>query len=101
MSELTHFDERGASRMVDTSDKPETHRLARASACVRMAPATIALIRNRRYILPALTAPFRSPPGPSLAEAPLGPQIERIEQDDRPVDASAAAAGYSPPRTRS
>ena len=39
MSELTHFDERGASRMVDTSDKPETHRLARASALVRMAPA--------------------------------------------------------------
>src|SRR3984893_15652505 len=47
MSELTHFDERGASRMVDTSDKPETHRLARASALVRMAPATLALIRDR------------------------------------------------------
>src|ERR1043165_2020571 len=47
MSELTHFDERAASRMVDTSDKPETHRLARASAAVRMAPATLALIRDR------------------------------------------------------
>jgi cyclic pyranopterin phosphate synthase len=47
MSELTHFDERGASRMVDTSDKPETHRLARARALVRMAPATAALIRDR------------------------------------------------------
>src|SRR6476660_8099217 len=47
MSELTHFDERGASRMVDTSDKPETHRLARASGYVRMAPATAALIRDR------------------------------------------------------
>ncbi len=47
MSELTHFDERGASRMVDTSDKPETHRLARASGTVRMAPATAALIRDR------------------------------------------------------
>jgi cyclic pyranopterin phosphate synthase len=47
VSELTHFDERGASRMVDTSDKPETHRLARASALVRMAPATLALIRDR------------------------------------------------------
>jgi cyclic pyranopterin phosphate synthase len=46
MSELTHFDERGASRMVDTSDKPETHRLARASALVRMAPATLARIRD-------------------------------------------------------
>src|SRR5882672_8178136 len=47
MADLTHFDERGASRMVDTSDKPETLRQARASGLVRMAPATIALIRDR------------------------------------------------------
>jgi cyclic pyranopterin phosphate synthase len=47
MSELTHFDERGASRMVDTSTKPETLREATASGLVRMAPATAALIRDR------------------------------------------------------
>lgn len=47
MSDLTHFDEHGASRMVDTSDKPETVRQARASGVVRMAPDTQALIRNR------------------------------------------------------
>jgi len=47
MSELTHFDEHGASRMVDTSDKPETLRQARASGLVRMAPATAALVRDR------------------------------------------------------
>src|SRR5215813_759656 len=47
MADLTHFDERGASRMVDTSDKPETLREARASALVRVAPATLALIRDR------------------------------------------------------
>src|ERR1043166_6879342 len=47
MSELTHFDEHGASRMVDTSAKPETLREARASGLVRMAPATAELIRNR------------------------------------------------------
>ncbi|MBY0524796.1 MAG: cyclic pyranopterin monophosphate synthase MoaC [Gemmataceae bacterium] len=47
MSELTHFDERGASRMVDTSGKPETLRTARASALIRVAPATLALIRDR------------------------------------------------------
>ncbi|HEY3651346.1 MAG TPA: hypothetical protein VGL33_25500, partial [Streptosporangiaceae bacterium] len=74
--------------------------------------ALFALIRNRRYILPTLAAPFRALPGPSpsRAETPLafGPRIERIEQDDqddelsdRPADASAAAAGYSLPRTRS
>jgi cyclic pyranopterin monophosphate synthase len=47
MADLTHFDEHGASRMVDTSDKPETLRQARASGLIRMAPATLALIRDR------------------------------------------------------
>jgi cyclic pyranopterin phosphate synthase len=47
VTELTHFDEHGASRMVDTSAKPETLREARASGLVRMAPATLALIRDR------------------------------------------------------
>jgi cyclic pyranopterin phosphate synthase len=47
MSGLTHFDNEGASRMVDTSAKPETHRLARASGLIRMAHATAALIRDR------------------------------------------------------
>ena len=46
-SELTHFDEHGASRMVDTSAKPETFREAKASGLVRMAVATAALIRDR------------------------------------------------------
>jgi len=48
MADLTHFDERGASRMVDTSEKPETLRQARGSGLVRMAPATLALIRDRK-----------------------------------------------------
>jgi cyclic pyranopterin phosphate synthase len=47
MTPLSHFDEQGASRMVDTSAKPETERLARASGSVRMAPATLDLIRNQ------------------------------------------------------
>jgi cyclic pyranopterin monophosphate synthase len=47
MAELTHFDEQGASRMVDVGAKPETERLARASATVRAQPATIALIRDK------------------------------------------------------
>jgi cyclic pyranopterin phosphate synthase len=48
MPELTHFDERGASRMVDTSAKPETLREARASGRIRMAPATMTLIQDRK-----------------------------------------------------
>jgi cyclic pyranopterin phosphate synthase len=47
MSQLSHFDEKGASRMVDVAAKPETRRQARASGWVRMAPATAALIRDR------------------------------------------------------
>jgi cyclic pyranopterin phosphate synthase len=47
MPELTHFDDHGASRMVDTSAKPETLRVARASGLVRMAPATLTLIRDK------------------------------------------------------
>src|ERR1041385_1522471 len=47
MSELSHFDEKGASRMVDVSAKPETERLARASGLVRMKSETLTLIRDR------------------------------------------------------
>lgn len=48
MAELTHFDESGASRMVDTSAKPETLREARASGRIRMQPATLALILDQK-----------------------------------------------------
>ncbi|AWM41981.1 Cyclic pyranopterin monophosphate synthase accessory protein 1 [Gemmata obscuriglobus] len=47
MTTLSHFDDSGASRMVDVGAKAETHRVARASALVRMQPATLALIRNK------------------------------------------------------
>ena len=48
MSELTHFDESGASRMVDVTDKDVTLRTARASGCVRLKPSTLALVMDRR-----------------------------------------------------
>lgn len=41
---LTHFDPDGAPRMVDVDAKPETSRVARARARVRMLPATLARI---------------------------------------------------------
>src|SRR3954453_15641950 len=47
MSDLTHFDNAGAARMVDTSAKPETQREAKASALVRMQPVTLTLIRDK------------------------------------------------------
>ena len=47
MSGLTHFDEQGASRMMDVSAKGETAREARASVLVRLRPETLAMIRDR------------------------------------------------------
>ncbi|HEY5676647.1 MAG TPA: cyclic pyranopterin monophosphate synthase MoaC [Myxococcales bacterium] len=43
---LTHFDERGAARMVDVAAKDETHRVAVAAGWIRMEPATLALVKS-------------------------------------------------------
>jgi len=43
---LTHFDERGAARMVDVGAKPETHRTATASGFIRMLPATLEIVAS-------------------------------------------------------
>ncbi len=43
-SPLTHFDAQGQAHMVDVAAKTETHRVARAEGCIRMLPATLALI---------------------------------------------------------
>lgn len=48
-SDLTHFDESGASRMVDVTAKEITPRLARASGRVVMQPATLARIQQRGF----------------------------------------------------
>ena len=45
MSPFTHLDARGRVRMVDVSAKPETARDAVARGRVRMAPATLRLLR--------------------------------------------------------
>ena len=41
---LTHFDERGAARMVDVGSKSETHRVAVAAGAIRMRPETLAIV---------------------------------------------------------
>ena len=45
MSELTHFNQEGRSRMVDVSNKPVTHRTAVAAGEIRMAPEVLQAIR--------------------------------------------------------
>lgn len=47
MTELTHFDEKGASRMVDVSTKSVTLRSATATGLVVMQPETLRLILDR------------------------------------------------------
>ena len=48
MKKLTHFDEKGASRMVDVGGKRATRRVARAGAVARMKPETLRLITNKK-----------------------------------------------------
>ncbi len=64
MSDLTHFDEHGASRMVDVSGKALSLRQARASGRVRMATSTLSLIRDRKVATdkPAQDKPAQDKP---------------------------------------
>ena len=48
MSKLTHVDDEGRARMVDTSEKISTARRAVASGIVRMAAATVVAIRKHQ-----------------------------------------------------
>jgi cyclic pyranopterin phosphate synthase len=48
MGDLSHFDDSGASRMVDVTGKDVTLRTARASGRVRLQPSTLSLVLDRR-----------------------------------------------------
>lgn len=48
MSELTHFDAKGAAHMVDVSDKEVTDRIATAKGSVTMLPETLSMITEGR-----------------------------------------------------
>jgi len=48
VSEFTHFDESGASRMVDVGQKAVTQRMARAECTVSMQAETAAMIQGKR-----------------------------------------------------
>jgi cyclic pyranopterin phosphate synthase len=48
MSQLSHFDTQGGSRMVDVGGKAITARTARASGRVRLRAETLALVRDRQ-----------------------------------------------------
>ena len=46
MKKLTHMDESGRPKMVDITEKPDTHRQAVARGLVRMQPDTLELIKK-------------------------------------------------------
>jgi cyclic pyranopterin phosphate synthase len=48
MSSLSHFDDSGASRMVDVGDKPVTKRVAKAVGYITMEPETLTLILDKQ-----------------------------------------------------
>ena len=92
MTELTHFDEHGASRMVDVGAKDVTHRMARAESFVVMRPETLKLIVDRRVAkgdvlevarLAGIMATKRTADLIPLCH-PLG--IDGVDVDLRPVD---------------
>lgn len=45
-SRFNHFDAQGQAHMVDVASKAETHRVARASGCIRMQPETLQMIKH-------------------------------------------------------
>ncbi|MFO8049293.1 MAG: cyclic pyranopterin monophosphate synthase MoaC [Desulfosudaceae bacterium] len=47
MSEFTHIDEKGQSRMVDVTDKEDTHRVAVATGAVSMSRELFETLENR------------------------------------------------------
>lgn len=46
MAKLSHLDEAGKARMVDTGDKPVQHREAVAAGYIKMSPDTIRLVKD-------------------------------------------------------
>jgi cyclic pyranopterin phosphate synthase len=48
MAKLSHVDPRGKARMVDIGPKPVTRRIAEASCSIRLAPATLKLVRDNQ-----------------------------------------------------
>ena len=46
MKKLTHLDDKGRVNMVDVSEKPEQHRLARAEGYIKLSQETVGSIRD-------------------------------------------------------
>jgi cyclic pyranopterin phosphate synthase len=93
MSNLSHFDDQGAGRMVDVGGKEITLREARAVGYVEMRPETLALIRDGKvqkgnvFDVARLAGIMASKKTAELIPLchPLG--LDRVSVDFRSVDA--------------
>src|SRR4051794_3631666 len=99
MSELTHFDESGASRMVDVSGKESTAREARASGLIRMKPETLRLILDRGMAkgdvleVARLAGIMAAKPPAELTPLSPPPGLDKVEVAPAPADATPLRVG--------
>lgn len=94
MAELSHFDEQGASRMVDVGNKRATRRVARAGGRVEMKPETLRLILDKKvqkgdvFEVARLAGIMAAKKTSELIPLCHPLPIENIRIDFRPVDNS-------------
>jgi len=91
MAELSHFDEQGASRMVDVGNKRATRRIARAGGRVEMKSETLRLILDKKvqkgdvFEVARLAGIMAAKKTSELIPLCHPLPIEKVEIDFRPV----------------
>jgi len=90
--EFSHFDDSGASRMVDVGDKKPTLRMARAKALVHMKPEILRLVVDRKmqkgdvFEVARLAGIMAAKKTPSLIPLCHPLPIENVKVDFRTTD---------------
>ncbi len=109
MKKLTHIDEAGRPRMVDITEKPDTHRRAVANGLVRMQPSTLELIKKRQVAkgdvlsvaqLAGITAAKQTPNLIPLCHPILISEVKiEFDIDDKESTVAITATVYSTGKT--
>jgi cyclic pyranopterin phosphate synthase len=109
MKKLTHIDEAGRPRMVDITEKPDTHRRAVAKGLVRMQPSTLELIKKRQVAkgdvlsvaqLAGITAAKQTPNLIPLCHPILISEVKiEFDIDDKESTVAITATVYSTGKT--
>jgi len=109
MKKLTHINEAGRPRMVDITEKPDTHRRAVAKGLVRMQPSTLELIKKRQVAkgdvlsvaqLAGITAAKQTPNLIPLCHPILISEVKiEFDIDDKESTVAITATVYSTGKT--